>query len=317
MIGGFGDDSLYSQGVGDDIIFGNEGNDTINVWLDNDTVFAGQGNDSAYVVNGAGSPVYYMNEGNDTFVGESVFPMTVVGGNDSADGSDYIYTKGATNLVFGNGGNDIIEAGVGADTVVGGFGADIIFAGQGDNVIFGNESNDTILGSSDPGDDTVFAGQGDDTVNTGSDHDMINGNEGNDTIDGYSGSDTISGGSGADVFLYDDSRHDGDHAAGGGTIELIADLDFAADRFDVAVQVTFAANVGAGIAASLGESAHYAIVTAATVSGGAGAHVAAQFTFGGRTYLAIDQAGFGFTDVDDLLLDITGVTGSIATSNFI
>ena len=46
--------------------------------------------------------------------------------------------------------------------------------------------------------------------------------------------------------------------------------------------------------------------------------VAAQFTFGGRTYLAIDQADLGaFVDADDLLLDITGVTGTIATSNFI
>jgi hypothetical protein len=46
--------------------------------------------------------------------------------------------------------------------------------------------------------------------------------------------------------------------------------------------------------------------------------VAAQFTFGGRTYVAIDQVVFGtFVDTDDLLLDITGVTGAIATSSFI
>ena len=46
--------------------------------------------------------------------------------------------------------------------------------------------------------------------------------------------------------------------------------------------------------------------------------VAAQFSFAGRTYLAIDQANTGtFADADDLLLDITGVTGTIAASNFI
>ena len=51
----------------------------------------------------------------------------------------------------------------------------------------------------------------------------------------------------------------------------------------------------------------------------AGANVvAAQFTFGGRTYVAIDQIGVGtFTDGTDLLIDITGVTGAIATSNFV
>ena len=38
----------------------------------------------------------------------------------------------------------------------------------------------------------------------------------------------------------------------------------------------------------------------------------------GRTYLAIDQVNTGaFADGDDLLVDITGVTGTIATSNFV
>jgi hypothetical protein len=44
---------------------------------------------------------------------------------------------------------------------------------------------------------------------------------------------------------------------------------------------------------------------------------AAQFTFAGRTYLAIDRASPGsFVDADDLLLDITGATGTIGASNF-
>ena len=35
-------------------------------------------------------------------------------------------------------------------------------------------------------------------------------------------------------------------------------------------------------------------------------------------YLAIDPANTGaFADADDLLLDITGVTGTIATGNFV
>jgi len=47
--------------------------------------------------------------------------------------------------------------------------------------------------------------------------------------------------------------------------------------------------------------------------------VAAQFTFGGHTYVAINQDGVfnAFLDTGDLLIDITGVTGTIATSNFI
>jgi hypothetical protein len=61
-----------------------------------------------------------------------------------------------------------------------------------------------------------------------------------------------------------------------------------------------------------------AIAAAFALADGGGTIVAAQFTFGGRTYVAIDQANTGaFADADDLLLDITGVTGTIATSNFV
>ena len=49
MIGGFGDDdrSIDPAAGGNDLVFANEGNDTINIYGGNDTVFAGQGNDSA------------------------------------------------------------------------------------------------------------------------------------------------------------------------------------------------------------------------------------------------------------------------------
>jgi hypothetical protein len=95
-------------------------------------------------------------------------------------------------------------------------------------------------------------------------------------------------------------------------------VNWAEDRFDTFTQVTFAANLGAGTGVDLNTSANNAIAAAFALAGGGGNVVAAQFTFGGRTYLAIDQAVLGtFLDAQDLLLDITGVTGTIATSNFI
>ena len=129
--------------------------------------------------------------------------------------------------------------------------------------------------------------------------------------------DTLSGGSGNDVFVYEDSADDGDNAPGGGPVEFITDVNWAEDRFQTPVVVTFAANMGAGTGVDLNTSANNAIAAAFALNGGAGV-VAAQFTFGGRTYLAIDQITLGtFLDTDDLLLDITGATGAIATSNFI
>jgi hypothetical protein len=117
---------------------------------------------------------------------------------------------------------------------------------------------------------------------------------------------------------YMNASDDGNNAAGGGPVEFITDVDFAVDRFrtDVAA-VTFAANMGAGTGGNLNASANNAIAAAFALNGSTGV-VAAQFTFGGHTYLAIDQTNAGvFDDAHDLSLDITGTTGTIATSNFI
>jgi hypothetical protein len=130
--------------------------------------------------------------------------------------------------------------------------------------------------------------------------------------------DTISGGSGNDVFSYETGGEDGNNAVGGGPVEQITDLDWAEDRFDTAVAVTFAANMGAGTGVDLNASANNAIAAAFALAGGGVNVVAAQFTFGGRTYVAIDQVVLGtFLDANDLLIDITGVTGTIATTNFV
>ena len=101
-------------------------------------------------------------------------------------------------------------------------------------------------------------------------------------------------------------------------MEFITDVDWSVDRFLTPLAVTFATNTGAGTGANLNASANNAIAAAFALGGGGGTVAAAQFTFAGHTYLAIDQATLGsFLDTDDLLLDITGVTGTIATSSFI
>jgi Ca2+-binding RTX toxin-like protein len=323
LIGGIGNDCLY-DGISSDLVFANEGNDTISVYAGNDTVYAGQGNDSAIVSPlgpNAGTPFYYMNEGNDTLLGAaSVFAMTVVGGNDSLDGNDDLYTGSGNDLVFGNGGNDEINAGNGANTVVGGYGTDNVLGGGGGDLILGNESNDTINGGGGTGNDTVFAGLGDDTVFTGGGRDTIAGNEGNDTIRGYRNVDTISGGSGSDVFVYRQSEEDGDNAAAG-SVEFITDLNWADDRFQTSLLMDVAGDVGAVNASTLALAATVAISSLALGGGLGGRQAAAQFTFGGRTYLAINQdTGVNrltFDDAYDILLDVTGAIGTISTSNFV
>jgi hypothetical protein len=127
------------------------------------------------------------------------------------------------------------------------------------------------------------------------------------------------------VFAYLSAAEDGDNAAGGGPVELITDVNWAEDRFQTPVTVNFAVNFsGSTTGNNLVENADTAIAGAFALATGSGIPlpvVAAQFTFNGRSYLAIDNQGAGLTgqfdDATDLLLDITGTTGAIATSNFI
>jgi hypothetical protein len=134
------------------------------------------------------------------------------------------------------------------------------------------------------------------------------------------GADTITGGSGNDTFFYNTAFEDGNGAAGG-AIETLTDLNWAEDRIDT-VAATFARNYGAAFTGqgTLTSAAGAAVSTAFAEGGGAtGVTVAAaQFTFGGRTYVVQDSIPDGtFDDLGDYLFDITGVTGTISTTNFI
>ena len=320
MIGGFGNDTIHDPATGgNDLVFANEGNDTIDIYGGNDTVYAGQGNDTAVAQSGAS--VFYMGEGNDTFEGSAnTSNLTVVGGNDAFDGADSIRTGSGADLVFGNGGNDTIRSNEGGDTVIGGVGNDSLQAtGNATDLIFANEGDDTVQAAS--GDDTVYGGQGNDMVTGGATSgQLLMGGEGNDTVTGLLGIDTLIGGAGADVFYYlNDPDEDGDNAVAGGPIEQITDVNFDEDRFRVFNAVSYAANVGAVNGANLEASAEIAIQASLALGGGGAAqHVAAQFTFNGREYLAIDQGGLNnlFTDDFDLLVDITGATGTIGANDF-
>ncbi len=322
VIAGFGNDLIFDPfNGGSDLVFANEGNDSLDIWNGNDTVFAGQGDDSI-AHGGANNPLYFLNEGADTVEGSTATgAMIVVGGNDSNDGSDSILTGSGADLVYGNGGNDTIRANDGGDTVIGGVGNDSLqCTNNSTDLIFANEGDDTVGSAS--GSDTVFAGQGNDQVTGGATGgQLLQGNEGNDTLIGLLGIDTLSGGSGADVFYYfTGAADDGNNANGGGPLEQVIDVNWAEDRFRVLNAVSAANNIGAVNGPNLEASAESAIqASLALAGGGAVQHVAAQFTFGGRTYVAIDQGGNNdlFTDTFDLLIDITGVTGTISGTNFI
>ena len=162
---GLGGSDEIRSGTGAVTVDGGSGDDTVILQFGNTgQVTGGTENDSIYGLS-IGSMVLYGNEGADTiWSANATAPQTVLGGNDSADGSDSIYTGVGADLVFGNGGNDTIRTTGGADTMIGGVGNDSFYDNgtTSSQLAWGNEGNDifNIYGGSD----TIFAGQGNDSV---------------------------------------------------------------------------------------------------------------------------------------------------------
>jgi len=317
VIGGTGDDSLLT-GTDNDFIYAGEGNDTIWAAPGFDTVYAGEDNDSIYVGTSAVQTfgLIFCGAGSDTLgARDANGPLIVVGGADSSDAADSLVAGSGNDFLFGNGGADTIDTGNGLNSVVAGVGSDSVVGGDAADQMLGNENNDTLVARD--GNNTVVGGIGDDYLVTGQHLDWIAGNEDNDTVIGGFGADTLAGGSGRDRFVYLAPNEDGfSTAVGSGFNEMITDLDWNDDRFDVLGAITSVAVRTVTGAASLADAAQAAL--AGQQATGGTPNAAAQFDFGGHTFVVINQdAALGFADQSDLLIDITGATGTINLGAFV
>ena len=189
IIAGDGNDTV-TVGVGATFVDGGDGHDTITATDGDDTIEGGDGHD--VIMAGVGNDSVRAGDGHDTVSGE--------------DGDDTIEAGDGDDLINGNAGLDVINGGFGDDmlmgdadddTVFGGAGEDIIGGGDGDDSLVGNSQNDVISGEA--GDDSISAGSGADVATGGDGDDFINGQGGNDTLDGENGNDRALGGGGDDV----------------------------------------------------------------------------------------------------------------------
>lgn len=146
--------------------------------------------------------------------------------------------------------------------------------------------------------------------------DIIIGGTGADTLTGGTGADTLTGGAGADVFTYTTLTHS--LAAGP---DRITDLVAGTDKIDVATVPTIVAQGAAYTAAGTGTLA--TDIDTAITAGGAGAFIAnaaAVVTItgtGAGTYLVINDGTAAFAGGSDAVINITGLTGTLAVSDFI
>src|SRR5262245_4432670 len=179
LIGLAGDDCIFT-GSGAWTVTGDSGSDSIFLRTGNTgSITGGTENDCIVSTNAVGALTIFGNAGSDIIVFAAASGnLTVVGGDDSSDGLDVIFTGSGRDLIFGNGGNDIINSGTGGDTVVGGFGDDVVNGvSPGNDLTFGNEGNDVIAQGT--GSDTSVGGLGNDQIINAV---MAFGNEGANSI---------------------------------------------------------------------------------------------------------------------------------------
>jgi Ca2+-binding RTX toxin-like protein len=235
------------------------------------------------------------------------------------------FHNGTGNIVvLGNEGNDILTLSNTTATVFGGLGNDQISTDGVGTLAFGGEDSDTINTSFGTGNDTVYGGTdstaggglGDsaDTISTGAGNDLIFGGNGNDHITGGLGADTMSGGMGADQFDIDPNLRDGLAGNSGSTVDFITDANWAEDRINTGFASAAVDTVSAANQASINAAATLTDAAAIAVGSIALTHIG-TFTYQGDTYLLQNNVTGGFVDADDLLIRVTGATGTLSTAN--
>jgi len=207
-----GDDSMVGNdpaGNVSDLVYGHQGNDTINTQhgLSNSTVFGGQGNDSIEAFNGSQNQIY-GNLGNDTIASIHDTGDSLYGGQ----GDDELFaTMDTGGSIYGNQGNDSIRGQI--DTQMkffGGQGNDTI-TDQDSNLdaIYGNQGNDLLFGNVGTTNSHEYGGQGDDTlVFTG-------------TFGGITTNDVETGGLGNDLFI---ATNDSGTSGGVASVLIASDI---------------------------------------------------------------------------------------------
>jgi len=176
-------------GNGNEIIYGNGGNDRLVTGAGDDQLFGGAGTD-LFVVNGGGTKIIgdAVTSGAtaDTVLLQSGLAFTGA----ATSGSNTTLNFGAGNsIVFNNSSSQLVTVGVDANS-------NFELAADEARIIVNNSTTAAIAGGG--GNDTIIGGIVAENISGGAGLDSINGGAGNDTINGGDGNDVIIGGAGQD-----------------------------------------------------------------------------------------------------------------------
>jgi Ca2+-binding RTX toxin-like protein len=139
-------------------------------------------------------------------------------------------------------------------------------------------------------------------------NDTLIGGAKNDVFKGLGGKDLLTGGLGSDRFDYK-SLTDSLLA----NFDVITDFNANVNNDLLVVSTARAGFSNGGAIASLDATAIGNVLTTTNFK----ANFAAQFTFGTRTFIAINDANAGFNQANDAIIEVTGLTGTLGLTNFV
>jgi Ca2+-binding RTX toxin-like protein len=184
-----------TAGIGNDLIYGNSGQNSLNGGFGNDTLFGGDGYD--VIRGGGGNDNLDGGESDDAYYFDTNFgadSITDISGRDSLDLS--IFNTALTIDLDAGAGNEVSD---GTNTI--NWTGNIIedaYSGAGNDVINGNDEDNWLDGAD--GDDSITGGDGNDTLVGGFETDTLDGGSGDDSYQLWgSGADTITDISGTDT----------------------------------------------------------------------------------------------------------------------
>ncbi|MBD2142073.1 rhizobiocin [Anabaena sp. FACHB-1250] len=312
--------------AGNNVITGNSANNTLDGGTGNDTLIGGTGDDIYIVDNTTDIITENANEGTDTIQSSVTYTIAANVENLTLTGTAAINGTGnaGNNVITGNSANNTLDGGTGNDTLIG---------GTGDDIYIVDNTTDTITESANEGTDTIQSSvtytivaanvenltltgttaingtgnAGNNVITGNSANNSIDGGTGNDILTGGVGKDTLTGGLGVDRFDY---RTLADSVFS--NFDIITGLTATTGNDLFLVSTARSRFSNAGSVATLDTNGIAAKLTTAAFT----ANSAAQFTFGSRTFVAINNATAGFNATTDAIIEVTGLTGTLTVNNF-
>ena len=310
------------------MMFGTYNADTLIGTDGPDTLIGLAGNDT-YTVNHISDIVTEaLNAGTDLVNASISYTLPNNVENLTLTGSSNINGTGNSlrNTITGNSGNNTLNGGNGIDTLIGGLGNDVYVVDTTTDTIIekANEGTDTVKSSvtytlGDNLENLTLTGAAAINGTGNAANNTLIGNSGNNTLNGGLGADTLTGGTGSDTFVFQFGQSPVSGA------DRITDFAIGTDKIDLLTtsggvlaaptSFTRATNSTATTLTDVVNSVFTDADGALTGNQALGVNSAAllSVTTAGiaGTYLVINDVVAGFQSGNDLLVNITGFTGTL------